>query len=289
MMINLLELLLYFVGFVLGVMLIIQMSIVYFKYKNVYFGLFTLSFIGTSLLALFYLMYDISSILALPFNNKIELYGEAIAFSIIIWSATMVILKIFYENTKPIVKIFVHILSVLPALLSCLSIAEVLNDIDIDNIYIRVILVLDCILFLRKYKKINHDSFRKLGIILVCVLSLYLIYLILQEIVPKFYIDLFPIFYLFWAVQLIIFSWKHFMRDSIDKAFSIKESYIEKYNITDREQEIIKLIQEGYTNSAISKQLFLSEKTVANHIYNIYRKLNITSRFELICLFKKYN
>ncbi len=281
------ELLLYFVGFVLGSMLMIQMSVVYFKYRNVYFGLFSLSFIGTSLLVLFYLIYDISIVFAVPFDNIIVMFGEIIPFSIIMWSSTMVILKIFYENTKTIVKIFVHVLSILPALITLLSIFNVLDEVDIDNMYIRIVLVLDCILFLWKYKKINHNSFRKLGIILVCVLSLYLIYLILQEIIPKFKMDLLPIFYLFWVVQLIIFSWKHFMQNNIDKVFNIKESFIEKYNITEREQEIIQLIQEGYTNNAISKQLFLSEKTVANHIYNIYKKLNITSRFELICLFKR--
>jgi len=287
MTIQLLELLLYFIGSVLGVMLIIQMSVVYFKYKNVYFGLFTLSYVGTSLLTLFYLIYDISSILSLPFNNKIVMFGEAIAFPIIIFSTTMVILKIFYENIRTSVIVSVYVLSVLPSLISCLSILDIFNDMDIDNLYIRIVLVIDCVLFLWKFKKINCDSFRKLGITLVCVLSLYLVYLILQEVIPKFKMDLFPIVYLFWSVQLIIFSWKHFMQDSIDTIFDIKESFIEKYNITNREQEIIQLIQEGYTNSAISKKLFLSEKTVANHIYNIYKKLNIKSRFELICLFKR--
>jgi DNA-binding NarL/FixJ family response regulator len=63
------------------------------------------------------------------------------------------------------------------------------------------------------------------------------------------------------------------------------KNLIEKYEITQREKEIIDLLLEGKTNKAISKELFLSFYTVKTHIYNIYRKTAVKNRVELTNLF----
>lgn len=60
-----------------------------------------------------------------------------------------------------------------------------------------------------------------------------------------------------------------------------------KKNITPREQEIIQLILNGKSNGEIEEILFISSHTVKNHIYNIYRKLNVKSRYELINLYTR--
>jgi DNA-binding CsgD family transcriptional regulator len=48
--------------------------------------------------------------------------------------------------------------------------------------------------------------------------------------------------------------------------------------LTDREVEVVRLVAAGHTNRAIAGQLFLSEKTVARHLANIYAKLDVPSR-----------
>ncbi len=53
-------------------------------------------------------------------------------------------------------------------------------------------------------------------------------------------------------------------------------------SLTKREQEVAHLISSGYTNPDIAKMLFISEHTVKDHAKNIYRKLNISGRRELI-------
>lgn len=53
--------------------------------------------------------------------------------------------------------------------------------------------------------------------------------------------------------------------------------------ITNRESEITFLINKGYRNRVIGELLFISETTVKKHVYNIFNKLTINSRFELIC------
>jgi DNA-binding CsgD family transcriptional regulator len=48
--------------------------------------------------------------------------------------------------------------------------------------------------------------------------------------------------------------------------------------LTAREVEVLRLVATGRTNRAIAAELFLSEKTVARHISNIFTKLGVSSR-----------
>lgn len=52
--------------------------------------------------------------------------------------------------------------------------------------------------------------------------------------------------------------------------------------LTKREQEVLNLIKDGYSNADISKMLFISEHTVKDHTKNIYRKMGVHSRFEVM-------
>jgi DNA-binding NarL/FixJ family response regulator len=47
-----------------------------------------------------------------------------------------------------------------------------------------------------------------------------------------------------------------------------------------REREVLALVAAGKTNRAIAAQLFISEKTVARHVSNIFTKLGLSSRTE---------
>ncbi|MFL6557047.1 MAG: response regulator transcription factor, partial [Bacillus sp. (in: firmicutes)] len=50
---------------------------------------------------------------------------------------------------------------------------------------------------------------------------------------------------------------------------------------TEREREIMALIAKGYSNKAISKQLFISEGTVANYITSILGKTGLEHRTQI--------
>jgi len=49
-------------------------------------------------------------------------------------------------------------------------------------------------------------------------------------------------------------------------------------DLTEREREILGLIAQGYGNAEIAARLFLSPKTVRNHISSIFDKLQVTDR-----------
>jgi DNA-binding CsgD family transcriptional regulator len=60
------------------------------------------------------------------------------------------------------------------------------------------------------------------------------------------------------------------------------ERLFEKHNISSREREIIQLILKGKTNKDIEDDLYISVRTVKNHVYNIYQKFGVSTRLELI-------
>ncbi len=52
--------------------------------------------------------------------------------------------------------------------------------------------------------------------------------------------------------------------------------------LSDREREILDLIAQGYKNPEIAERLYLSPKTVRNHVSNILHKLQVTDRAQAI-------
>ncbi len=52
--------------------------------------------------------------------------------------------------------------------------------------------------------------------------------------------------------------------------------------LTPRENEILRLVAKGYTYREIAERLFISQKTVQNHVQNILTKLQLRKRYELM-------
>ncbi|MCS5490815.1 response regulator [Algoriphagus limi] len=60
------------------------------------------------------------------------------------------------------------------------------------------------------------------------------------------------------------------------------DSFREKFKLSRREVQIIKLIKEGKTSREIAEELVLSIGTIESHRKNIFTKLGIKSRVELV-------
>jgi DNA-binding NarL/FixJ family response regulator len=52
--------------------------------------------------------------------------------------------------------------------------------------------------------------------------------------------------------------------------------------LTEREQEILELIAQGFSNNQIGVKLVISSKTVKNHITHIFSKMQVSTRAEAI-------
>ena len=71
----------------------------------------------------------------------------------------------------------------------------------------------------------------------------------------------------------------------IGKASEVKN--IDKYNITEKELEIITKIADGLSNKEIAELMYLSEGTVRNNISTILEKLNLRDRTQIAIFFYK--
>jgi DNA-binding CsgD family transcriptional regulator len=60
-----------------------------------------------------------------------------------------------------------------------------------------------------------------------------------------------------------------------------KQSAIqEKTGLSMREVDILRLVVSGASNEEIAQRLFISSNTVKTHLYNIYKKIGVSSRLE---------
>ena len=48
--------------------------------------------------------------------------------------------------------------------------------------------------------------------------------------------------------------------------------------LTEREAEVLRLVAAGHTNKEIAAALFLSDKTIARHLSNIFTKVGVSTR-----------
>ena len=58
--------------------------------------------------------------------------------------------------------------------------------------------------------------------------------------------------------------------------------------LTPREMDVLSCIAKGFSNQDIAQALFVSEKTVKNHLTNIFRKLNVNDRTQALIYVLKH-
>ena len=64
--------------------------------------------------------------------------------------------------------------------------------------------------------------------------------------------------------------------------------FISEYNLTHREFDVIRFVPTGHTNNEIAERLNICERTIKSHLLNIYGKLNIKNKVELMNVLKRY-
>jgi len=64
----------------------------------------------------------------------------------------------------------------------------------------------------------------------------------------------------------------------------IRQPAQKDYDLSDREREVLKLMVEGLSNTALAKRLVISQSTVKFHVSNILSKLGTASRTEAVAL-----
>ncbi len=91
------------------------------------------------------------------------------------------------------------------------------------------------------------------------------------------------------TVNTYYFISRYYFRDyePVPESLDIKNNFFRMNNISEREEEVSRLLIKGETNSDIGAELFISVNTVKTHIKSIYRKLEVSNRIQLIHLIQK--
>ena len=77
-------------------------------------------------------------------------------------------------------------------------------------------------------------------------------------------------------------AWERFQEAVLEFTGAAPEAGAPFATLSPREREVLALLSEGLDNTAIGERLAISEKTVRNHISNVYDKLGVWSRAQAV-------
>jgi len=98
--------------------------------------------------------------------------------------------------------------------------------------------------------------------------------------------------YTIFIITSYLYMSRYYVLNYEPEGTSLEASKIEfykKFNISEREKEIIELLIEGMPNIEIAEKLCISINTVKTHVQNIYQKTNVSNRVQLLHRIKMWN
>ncbi|MCX7708624.1 MAG: LuxR C-terminal-related transcriptional regulator [Clostridia bacterium] len=126
-------------------------------------------------------------------------------------------------------------------------------------------------------------------VLFVCLPVAVLLNIIEYKVDIEFPTAFSPIIYFFMNAIMLLYARKHYIYQMTkavdDTADPVQPDFSElskSFGLTDREYQIALLVIEGCNNKEIGEKLFISPHTVRNHVYNMYKKIGVKNRIELI-------
>jgi DNA-binding CsgD family transcriptional regulator len=92
------------------------------------------------------------------------------------------------------------------------------------------------------------------------------------------------LYYLVLIGLVFLYAAKHLFRRSGTTDLLPSQQFVDRYGISNRERDIIAMIVQGHANRLIGERLFISDRTVKNHISSIYRKTTVVNKVQLLNL-----
>ncbi|MCQ2412549.1 MAG: response regulator transcription factor [Sphaerochaetaceae bacterium] len=99
----------------------------------------------------------------------------------------------------------------------------------------------------------------------------------------------YPIYILAFSIVALVYLFVRFGIDRQEEQNKPTLDYesLQRYKISEREFSVVKLICEGMTNKEIAQELSISVNTVNNHVANIFNKMEVRSRIDLLKILKE--
>ncbi len=95
-----------------------------------------------------------------------------------------------------------------------------------------------------------------------------------------------PLYFLLLNGLTVVFGLRYLNRPAYAEGDRLTDYFVAAFGVTEREREIIGRLLEGEGVKEVADALFISAKTVENHVYNIYQKLGVRSRVQLYQLIR---
>jgi len=94
----------------------------------------------------------------------------------------------------------------------------------------------------------------------------------------------YPIYVFAFSVIIVVYNYIRFDIDKQERENKPALSFesLSRYKISEREFTVVQLICEGLTNKEIASELNISVNTVNNHVANIFGKMGVRSRIDLL-------
>ena len=99
----------------------------------------------------------------------------------------------------------------------------------------------------------------------------------------------YPIYVFAFSVVIVVYDYIRFDLDKqeTENKPELKFDSLARFKISEREFTVVQLICEGMTNKEIANELSISVNTVNNHVANIFSKMGVRSRIDLLKVLKE--
>ena len=99
----------------------------------------------------------------------------------------------------------------------------------------------------------------------------------------------YPVYVLAFSIIILVYNYIRFGLDKQKQENKPELSFesLSHYKISEREFTVVQLICEGLTNKEIAQELNISVNTVNNHVANIFSKMDVRSRIDLLKALKE--
>jgi len=153
-----------------------------------------------------------------------------------------------------------------------------------------LVIIYEILMIILNYRQIGNKELKiaiKVFTVITIVFFPLFIFETVREYIPWLRNVLFlkmlslPAFFIAININALMFANKYFNSQPYIEKNRLTDFFIHKFNITGKEIEVIELLLEGFTYKQIAEKLFIANKTVDNHVQNIYKKLEVTSKIQL--------
>ncbi|HEX3037879.1 MAG TPA: helix-turn-helix transcriptional regulator [Oscillospiraceae bacterium] len=160
----------------------------------------------------------------------------------------------------------------------------------IGQISVIAVILYETLIAIINYHQIPEQELKRASRIFAAITLAFIPFFILEyiregiEVISYFqFLKMFALPAYFFVINACTLFWvcTYFNTPAYFAQDKLTGYFIEKYAITDKETEIIELSLKGLTYKQIAERIFVSPKTVDNHVQNIYKKLGVTNKIQL--------